>query len=107
MIPDPQSSIPDPGSLILNPGSGFPGYQGFEKWAAHPHPIWVSDSKLCKFISLSVSVLDNQLNSVRTSFKYLEVVLSSKFTWTKDMEHVMSKVKQRFGKMRLDNFNYL
>ena len=55
-----------------------------------------SDSKLCKLNSLSVSILDNQLDSVR-SFKYLGVVLSSNFTWTEHVEHVTSKVNQRLG----------
>ena len=55
-----------------------------------------SESKLRKLHSLSVSVLDNQLNSVR-SFKYLGVVLSSNFTWTEHVEHVTSKVNQRLG----------
>ena len=58
-----------------------------------------SDSKLRKFNSLSVSVLDNQLDSVR-SFKYLGVVLSSNFTWTEHVEHVTSKVNQRLGLLR-------
>ena len=58
-----------------------------------------SDSKLRKFNSLSVSVLDNQLDSVR-SFKYLGVVLSSNFTWTKHGEHVISKVNQRLVILR-------
>ena len=53
-----------------------------------------SDYKLRK-----VNSLDNQLDSVR-SFKYLGVVLSSNFTWTKHVEHVISKVKQRLGLLR-------
>ena len=56
-----------------------------------------SDSKLRRLKSLSVSVLDNQLDSVR-SFKYLGVVLSSNFTWTEPT--VISKVKQRLGLLR-------
>ena len=55
-----------------------------------------SDSKLRKLNSLSVFVLANQLDSVR-SFKYLGVVLSSNFTWTEHVEHVKSKVNQRLG----------
>ena len=55
-----------------------------------------SDSKLRKLNSLSVFVLGNQLDSVR-SFKYLGVVLSSNFTWTEHVEHVISKVNQRLG----------
>ena len=55
-----------------------------------------SDSKLCKLNSLSVFVLGNQLDSVR-SFKYLGVVLSSNFTWTEYVAHVISKVNQRLG----------
>ena len=58
-----------------------------------------SDSKLRKLNSSSVSVLDNQLDSVG-SFKYLGVVLSSNFTWTEHVEHVISKVKQRLGLLR-------
>ena len=57
----------------------------------------VSDSKLRKFNSLSVSVLVNQLDSVR-SFQYLGVIaLFSNFTWTKYVEHVISKANQRLG----------
>ena len=58
-----------------------------------------SDSKLRKLNSLSVFVLGNQLDSVR-SFKYLGVVLSSNFTWTEHVEHVISKVNQRLGLLR-------
>ena len=58
-----------------------------------------SDSKLRKLNSPSVSVLDNQLDSVG-SFKYLGVVLSSNFTWTEHVEHVISKVNQRLGLLR-------
>ena len=58
-----------------------------------------SNSKLGKLNSLSVSVLDNQLDSVR-SFKYLGVVLSSNFTWTEHVEHVTSKVNQRLVLLR-------
>lgn len=46
-----------------------------------------------------VSVLDNQLDIVR-SFKCLGVVLSSNFTWTEHVKHVISKVNQRFGLLR-------
>ena len=38
---DPQFSIPDPGSLIRIPESGFPGDQGFGKWAANPNQLRV------------------------------------------------------------------
>ena len=59
-----------------------------------------SDSKLRKLNSLLLSVLDNQLDSVR-SFKYLlGVVLSSNLTWTEHVEHVTSKVNQRLGLLR-------
>ena len=49
-----------------------------------------SNSKLRKLNSLSVFVLANQLDSVR-SFKYLGVVLSSNFMWTEHVEHLISK----------------
>ena len=58
-----------------------------------------SNSKLRKLNSLSVSVLDNELDSVR-SFKYFGVVVSSNFTWTEHVEHVISKVNQRLGLFR-------
>ena len=58
-----------------------------------------SNCKLRKLKSLSVSVLDNQLDSVR-SFKYLGVVLSSNFMWTEHVEHVISKVNQRLRLLR-------
>ena len=56
-----------------------------------------SDSKLRN--SLSVSFLDNQLDSVG-NFKHLGLVLSSNFTWTGHIEHVISKVNQRVGLLR-------
>ena len=56
-----------------------------------------SDSQLCsKLTSLSVSVLDNRLDSVK-NFKYLGLVSSTRFTWTKHEEHVISRVNQRLG----------
>ena len=58
-----------------------------------------SDSKLRKLNSLSVFVLANQLDSVR-SFKYLGVVLSSNFMWTEHVEHLISKVNQRLDLLR-------
>ena len=58
-----------------------------------------SDSKFRKLNSLSVFVLGNQLDSVR-SFKYFGVVISSNFTWTEHVEHVISKVNQRLGLLR-------
>ena len=58
-----------------------------------------SDSKLRKLNSLSVSVLDNELDSVK-SFKYLVVVVSSNFKWTEHVEHVISNVNQRLGLLR-------
>ena len=56
----------------------------------------LSDSKLRKLNSVSVSVLHNQLDSVKT-FKYLGLVLSCSFTWTEHEEHFISKVNQRLG----------
>ena len=58
-----------------------------------------SDSKLRKLNSLSVFVLGNQFDCV-TSFKYFGAVLSSNFTWTKHVEHVIFKVNQRLGLLR-------
>ena len=57
------------------------------------------DSKLHKLNSLSFFVLCNQLDRVR-NFKYLGVVLSSNFTWTEHVEHVISKVNQRLDLLR-------
>ena len=59
-----------------------------------------SHSKLRKLNSLSVSVLDNELDSVR-SFKYLGVVLSSNFTSTEHVENVTSKVNKRLCLLRI------
>ena len=58
-----------------------------------------SDSKLRKLTSLSVSVIDNQVDSLG-SFKYLGLVISSNFTWTEHVEHVISAVNQRLGLLR-------
>ena len=57
------------------------------------------DSKLHKLNSLSFFVLCDQLDRVR-NFKYLGVVLSSNFTWTEHVEHVISKVNPRLDLLR-------
>jgi len=55
-----------------------------------------SDFRLCKVNSISVSVCGTEVDGVE-SFKYLGVVLSSKFTWSEHVDHVIPKVNQRLG----------
>ena len=48
-----------------------------------------SDFKIRKFNSISVFILNNEVEGVE-SFKYLGVVLSSNFTWSEHVEYMIS-----------------
>ncbi|XP_031561458.1 uncharacterized protein LOC116297381 [Actinia tenebrosa] len=55
-----------------------------------------SNRKLAKNTTLSISILNHNIDSV-SSFKYLGVFLSSDFTWSEHVEYVTNKVNQRLS----------
>ena len=58
-----------------------------------------SNRKLANVSSLSLSIFDCDLDSVK-KFKYLGIILASDFTWSDHVEYVISKVNQRLGLLR-------
>ena len=58
-----------------------------------------SNRKLANVSSLSLSILDCDLDSVNT-FKYLGIMLASDFPWSDHVEYGISKVNQRLGLLR-------
>ena len=82
---------------------------GVAKWL-HDHKLTLNlDKTKCMLIGsnrkreskvdLTVSILDHNINNVR-SFKYLCIHASSDFTWTDHIEHLTGKVNQRLGLLK-------
>ena len=58
-----------------------------------------SHRKLADISSMSVSMFDCNIESVNT-FKYLGIILATDFTWSDNVEHVITKVNQRLSLLR-------
>ena len=58
-----------------------------------------SNRKLSNITSFSLSVSDNDINTV-PSFKYLGVMISTNFTWVNHIEYISSKINKNLGLLR-------
>ena len=76
-------------------------YPGLLLTSTRPNSCSVigNDLRLRKVRSILVSVCGTEVDGVE-SFKYLGVVLSSNFTWSEHVQHVISKLNQRLGLLR-------